>query len=265
MSFAYNIHFTARLFPGGEDMKKLGSRHENLDFKVYGKLKSMIVDRRLEPGDKILQEKLARELGVSRTPLMCALKKLEQEKLVRAVPRRGFYVRLFTREEVLEAFELREVLEGLAARRAAESISPAEAETLRGFFRDADFSDGAEGIRRYADEDRRFHRYLIELGGFGLLRDILENYNIITVSGCADDMEGLVRHPRETLPEHEALIEAIASGRPEQAEKVARRHFHRSRQQLLRDLKRERRAGPRRSGTARGGAPGPAAKRAGGS
>ncbi|MBK7550906.1 MAG: GntR family transcriptional regulator [Syntrophaceae bacterium] len=92
-------------------MKKLGARHENLDFKVYGKLKSMIVDRRLEPGDKILQEKLARELGVSRTPLMCALKKLEQEKLVRAIPRRGFYVRLFTRDEILEAFELREVLE----------------------------------------------------------------------------------------------------------------------------------------------------------
>lgn len=243
-------------------MKKLGSRHENLDFKVYGKLKSMIVDRRLAPGDKILQEKLAREFGVSRTPLMCALKKLEQEKLVRAVPRRGFYVRLFTRDEILEAFELREVLEGLAARRAARSISPAQAEKLRGFFRNADLSDGAEGIRRYADEDRRFHQYLIELGGFGLLRDILENYNVITVSCRADVMEGLVRHPRETLPEHEALIEAIASGRPEQAEKAARQHFYRSRQQLLRDMKQEKSAGPRRSGTAEGGAPGPSAKQA---
>ena len=60
-------------------MKKLGTRHENLDFKVYRELKSMIVDRKLKPGDKILQEKIAREFGVSRTPLMCALKKLEQE------------------------------------------------------------------------------------------------------------------------------------------------------------------------------------------
>ena len=103
-------------------MKKLGTRHENLDFKVYRELKAMIVDRRLKPGDKILQEKIAREFGVSRTPLMCALKKLEQEKLVQAVPRRGFFVRRFTKEEVLEAFELREILEGLAARRAADVI-----------------------------------------------------------------------------------------------------------------------------------------------
>ncbi len=227
-------------------MKKLGTRHENLDFKVYRELKSMIVDRKLKPGDKILQEKIAREFGVSRTPLMCALKKLEQEKLVQAVPRRGFYVRRFTREEVLEAFELREILEGLAARRAAHIISPVQADRLRGFFRDADLSDSTQGIKRYAEEDRRFHQFLIELGWFDLLNDILENYNIITVSYRIDVMEGLVRHPRETLPEHEALIEAIASGKPEQAEKIARQHFNRSRQQLMKDMLQEKMAGTQR-------------------
>ncbi|MCU0553747.1 MAG: GntR family transcriptional regulator, partial [Syntrophales bacterium] len=140
-------------------------------------------------------------------------------------------------------FELRELLEGLAARRAAHIISPAQADRLRGFFRDADLSDSAQGIKRYAEEDRRFHQFLIELGGFDLLNDILENYNIITVSYRIDVMEGLVRHPRETLPEHEALIEAIASGKPEQAEKIARQHFNRSRQQLMKDMLQEKMAG----------------------
>ena len=243
-------------------MKKLGTRHENLDFKVYRELKAMIVDRRFEPGDKILQEKIAREFGVSRTPLMCALKKLEQEKLVQAVPRRGFYVRRFTKEEVLEAFELREILEGLAARRAAEVITPAQAEKLRGFFREADRTDSPQDIKRYAEEDRRFHQFLIELGGFDLLNDILENYNIITVSYRIDVMEGLVRHPRETLPEHHALIEAIASGRPEQAEKLARQHFNRSRQQLLKEMRQETamRALGRRPGR---GAPAPVTAKSG--
>jgi DNA-binding GntR family transcriptional regulator len=222
-------------------MKKLGVRHENLDLKVYRELKSMIVDRKLKPGDKILQEKISREFGVSRTPLMCALKKLEQEKLVQAVPRRGFYVRRFTKEEVLDAFELREILEGLAARRAAAAITPAQAEKLRSFFRDTDVSDAVQSVKRYAEEDRRFHHYLLELGGFDLLDDILENYNIITVSYRIDVMEGLVRHPRETLPEHAALIEAIASGKPEQAEKLARHHFSRSRQRLLREMRAEKR------------------------
>ena len=222
-------------------MKKLGSRHENLDLKVYRELKSMIVDRKLKPGDKILQEKISREFGVSRTPLMCALKKLEQEKLVQAVPRRGFYVRRFTKEEVLEAFELREILEGLAARRAAVVITPPQAERLRTFFKEADVSDNAASIKRYSEEDRRFHQFLVELGGFDLLNDILENYNIITVSYRIDVMEGLVRHPRETLPEHHALIEAIASGKPDQAEKLARQHFTRSRQRLLREMNQEKR------------------------
>ena len=221
-------------------MRKLGTRHENLDRKVYRELKSMIVDRKLKPGDKILQEKISQEFGVSRTPLMCALKKLEQEKLVQAIPRRGFYVRRFTKEEVLEAFELREILEGLAARKAAMIITPVQAEKLRAFFRDADVSDSGQSIKRYSDEDRRFHNVLIELGGFDLLNDILENYNIIAVSYRIDVMEGLVRHPRETLPEHRSLIEAIASGKPDLAEKLARQHFARSRQQLLKEMEQEK-------------------------
>ena len=221
-------------------MRKLGTSHENLDRKVYRELKSMIVDHKLKPGDKILQEKISQEFGVSRTPLMCALKKLEQEKLVQAIPRRGFYVRRFTKEEVLEAFELREILEGLAARRAAIIITAVQAEKLRTFFRGADVSDSGQSIKRYSDEDRRFHSFLIELGGFDLLNDILENYNIITVSYRIDVMEGLVRHPRETLPEHRSLVEAIASGKPDLAEKLARQHFARSRQQLLHDMEQEK-------------------------
>jgi DNA-binding GntR family transcriptional regulator len=78
------------------------------------------------------------------------------------------------------------------------------------------------------------------LGGFDLLNDILENYNIIAVSYRIDVMEGLVRHPRETLPEHRLLIEAIASGKPDLAEKLARQHFARSRQQLLQEMEHEK-------------------------
>jgi DNA-binding GntR family transcriptional regulator len=238
--FAYNIQSLNTCPRGDKAMRKLGTRHENLDRKVYRELKSMIVDHKLKPGEKIRQEKISQEFGVSRTPLMCALKKLEQEKLVQAIPRRGFYVRRFTKEEILEAFELREILEGLAARRAAMIITAVQAEKLRAFFRDADVSDSGQSIKRYSDEDRRFHNFLIELGGFDLLNDILENYNIIAVSYRIDVMEGLVRHPRETLPEHRSLIEAIASGKPDLAEKLARQHFARSRQQLLQEMEQEK-------------------------
>ena len=69
---------------------------ENLDQKAYQIIKDMIENRELLPGQKIQQEKLAAELGISRTPLISALKFLEHEKLVETKPRRGFFVRLFT-------------------------------------------------------------------------------------------------------------------------------------------------------------------------
>jgi DNA-binding GntR family transcriptional regulator len=71
-------------------MKNSGAAHENLAQKAYLIIKNMIIDRKLLPGDKIPQEKLAQELGISRTPLVSALKYLEKEKLVAAQPRRGF-------------------------------------------------------------------------------------------------------------------------------------------------------------------------------
>jgi DNA-binding GntR family transcriptional regulator len=103
-------------------VKKLGAKHENLDQEVYRELRSMIFEQKLNPGTKIYQEKLAQEFGISRTPVVNALKKLHQERLITAMPRRGFYVRHFSAQEIIQAFELREVLEGLAARRASMGL-----------------------------------------------------------------------------------------------------------------------------------------------
>ena len=127
----------------------LGAEHENLDQKAYSILKEMIIERRFLPGDKIPQEKLARELGISRTPLVNALKYLVQEKLVEAKPRRGFYVRLFTETEMVSIFELREVLEGLAARRAAKQITDHQVKQLKHFFRQFKETRDIDDIKAY--------------------------------------------------------------------------------------------------------------------
>src|SRR4030042_5628165 len=150
-------------------MEKIGTQHENLDYKVYKTLKSMIFERKLLPGTKIYQDKLAQELGISRTPLVGALKKLEQERLIMAIPLRGFYVRQFSKEEMIHIFELREVLEGLAARRASMVITPEQAGRLTQFFRGVKISDDPTDVRKQAEEDRKFHYFLMEMGGNDLL------------------------------------------------------------------------------------------------
>jgi len=217
-------------------LKKLGSTHENLDHKVYKTLKAMILGQKLSPGAKIHQEKLADDLGVSRTPLVNALKKLEQERLIVAVPRKGFYVRRFSPQEMIRIFELREVLEGLAARRASARITEAQLLKLQGFFKGFRVSDQAKDVERYAEEDRRFHNFLIEIGGDEILSGILEMYNLITASYLVGFRGGLVRPPRETLSEHLAIIGAIHRKDAEKAEQAVRVHLRRSRERLIKDF-----------------------------
>jgi len=209
-------------------MTPLAIEHENLDQKAYLIIKAMINDRRLAPGDKISQEKLAGELGISRTPLVSALKYLEKEKLVEARPRRGFYVRAFDRSEMISIFELREVLEGLAARRAATVITNRQIDRLRRFFSTFIDSGAITDYRGYCQEDRRFHNFVTEIASGEFLESILSSYNIINFSYQPVASEGLVRSPDETLDEHLAIIDAICSRDPQTSETMMRRHFKRS-------------------------------------
>jgi DNA-binding GntR family transcriptional regulator len=217
-------------------MINLGAEHENLDQKAYSILKDLIIERKLLPGKKIPQEKLARDLGISRTPLISALKFLEQEKLVESVPRRGFFVRLFSKEEMVYIFELREVLEGLAARRAASRITDSQIKKLDNFFQPFAKQKNISNYKGYAREDRQFHNFVIDVGAKEFLKSILLTTNIISFSYQVLQTEGLVRAPNDTIQEHLAVIEAIKDRDSEAAENLMRQHFKKSLAYLKREL-----------------------------
>lgn len=206
-------------------MENLGAVYENLDQKVYQIIKQMIEDRSLLPGEKIPQEKLAGELGVSRTPLLSALKFLEHEKLVESKPRRGYFVRLFTRREMISIFEIREVLEGLAARKAANNISDAEVSTLKAFFHDFENTRAITDIQAYSKEDKRFHTFVTRVGAEDMLAAMLQTFNIISLAYQNLQYEGLIREPDETIKEHMEIIDAICRRDSDRAETLMRNHF----------------------------------------
>ena len=220
-------------------MKNLGAEHENLDQKAYEIVKTMITERQILPGEKIPQEKLAQELGISRTPLVSALKFLEHEKLVESKPRRGYFVRLFSKQEMVSIFELREVLEGLAAKRAAANITDEQTEVLNRFFRPFVQSNNINDLRAYARENRRFHNFITEIGAKEFLKSILQTCNIITASYQYLSTEGLVRPPNETIEEHLAVIKAIRERNPEAAEILMRRHLRKTIAHLKQDIEKE--------------------------
>lgn len=209
-------------------METLGTSYQNLDYHIYQALKEMIINRTLLPGTKILQEKLAKELGISRTPLINALKKLEHDRFVSAIPRRGFYVKVFSRSEMIQIFQLREVLEGLTARRTAALATDHELKRLSQFFAPFANPQMLADTKRYARADRAFHSFLITVGGSGMIADLVESFRLLDLSYQLSSQDGLVRMPQQTYPEHVAIVSALQKRQGDRAEELLRRHLRTS-------------------------------------
>jgi len=217
---------------------KLGLRR-NLELEVYDLIKSSILDRKYMPGDKISIEQLIADLGVSRTPIVIALKMLEKEMLIETMPRRGHYVRTFTKREIIDVLELREALEALGARKAARHITESQIKELRAFFRDIDVEGDPKALSAYAREDQRFHEFIMGVAGGDVLSSVFKAYAVVIFTYHADLPGGFVRHPRETIREHLELIEAICKRDEDKAENLMRNHMRLGREKFIKELERE--------------------------
>lgn len=220
-------------------VRSLVIEHENLDDKIYTRLKTMIAERHLLPGHRILQEKLAREMGVSRTPLVNALKRLAQERLVEWVSRRGIYVKRLTKRELAQLFEVREGLETIAARLAASRIDPKEVDELTQIFNGFDINPTPADLRRYIKCDRYFHWRLVELAGNAQLAAAMESVNMM----ISAYQIGIPRTLAETLPEHWAILEALRRHDPDASEATMRVHIRRSVERLHKEADAEQTEG----------------------
>jgi DNA-binding GntR family transcriptional regulator len=127
-------------------------------------IRAAIVEGRLQPGERLKEERLARELGVSRTPIREALLFLEAEGTVVLQPNRGATVRRFTPEEIRDAYDLRALLEGHAARRAAERIGPGELDALAESCARFEALQAGE-VAELARENHLFHHTILEAAG----------------------------------------------------------------------------------------------------
>lgn len=196
----------------------------DLSFQAYERLKDMILKDQLKPGEKLLQEKIAAQLGVSRTPLHKAFQMLENEFLVESIPRRGIFVKKLDLKEIYDAFECREAIEGLAARRLAKSINQKDIDSLKLLFEPFKDYNAEIDHESYQRADREFHNTIIKLSGNQILLklDVTGNILLRTYS------KGLVREPNDTLLEHFAIIDALENHDGEKAEMLVRMHIRKS-------------------------------------
>jgi len=190
--------------------------------EVYNLIKAGITNRTFPPGTQLREADLVRDLGVSRTPIREAFNQLSKEGMVEIIPRRGAFVKLWTKEEVVEILVIREVLEGLAARLATRRLDSQAIDNLEGCIKG--YVDGE--IEEYSQADRLFHEGIINACGMDRLINLLQNlYDSLQMSDVLSMTFQFPGRIEESMAEHQKIIEAFKKHDEDLAEKVAREHF----------------------------------------
>jgi DNA-binding GntR family transcriptional regulator len=193
---------------------------------AYEALRSAIVEMDVHDPDADLrldEKELAADLGVSRTPVRHALARLEQEGLVRIVPRRGVYIVRKNKREIIEMITVWAALESMAARLTCERATDEEIASLRKLF--ATFDDGEVRLRlnEYSAANLRFHQRIIELGRSPLLLDmangLLAHVRAIRGRTIGDDDRA-----ERSIVDHIHIIEALEARDAELSERLVRDH-----------------------------------------
>lgn len=211
-------------------------RRNALADDVYEAVKGLLMDHRIAPGARVSIDGLARELGVSPTPVREALARLESAELVVKEPLRGYRATpLLTQEELDDLYRFRLLIEPWAAARAAERITPEGARRLRTEVDSCATPTEVsyDAYKELTAHDNRFHVLITELAGSEQVRLAFErtHCHLHIFRLHFDRAIGT-----KTLEEHRAVAEAIASGEPDAADRAMRDHLEVASQERLRPL-----------------------------
>lgn len=202
-------------------------------------LRELVLGGEFRAGERVAELELVERLGVSRTPLRTALMRLEHEGLLETLPGGGFVVREFTRRDVVDAIELRGVLEGTAARFAAERLESRL--ELAGLRRCSDELDevvhdpSLEAFVRYISLNETFHAGLVQLAKSPPLARSIEHVVSLPFASPSAllSSQAELRESREILivaqHQHRGILDAIEHGHGTRAEEIAREHARLSR------------------------------------
>jgi GntR family transcriptional regulator of vanillate catabolism len=207
-------------------------------------LREAIADGSLGAGERLSELTLTERFGVSRTPLRTALVRLASEGVIEAAPNGGYLVRAFSAEDLIDAVDLRGVLEGHAARRAAERGASARdlgaIEALLVAIDDLLVAEtlGEEAFAAYVDLNARFHAALIGLAGNPTLAREIERVQALPFAGPSAFVGVQARLPRarsiliEAQSHHRAVVEAIRDREGGRADALMREHARLARRNL---------------------------------
>lgn len=206
-------------------------------------VRDLVLGGDVTPGQRLSEIVLAERLNISRTPLRAALARLEQEGLLEQIPSGGYAVRGFTLTDITDAIELRGVLEGTAARLAAErGVAPAKMKAIKGLIVELDkcFRDRPEDMLfdEYVELNAEFHTMLAGLSGSETMRREVERaaqLPFASPSAFLEKQEDILAFRSSLIHaqhQHRDIVEAIEMREGARAEALAREHARLARRNL---------------------------------
>lgn len=192
---------------------------------AYQYIKSRILDGTFKPTQKLVENQLADEIGVSRNTIKKVLLMLERENLVEIEDNKGATIKSFTLEEILNYLEIREVLEAIVARNATRHITAEELEQLERILAEMRTLLEENRFEEYSARNRDFHTIIynastnkpaVEL--INIIKTQLNRYHLRTIL--------VPGRNRESYREHERVLQALKSRDPDEVEEAVKQHIH---------------------------------------
>ncbi len=203
----------------------------SLRTKIYCQLKNAILNGVYKPGESLVELKLAKELGVSRTPVREAIRQLDLEGLVSSIPNNGVIEEGVTEQDVEDIYTIRKMIEGLAARWAAQKISKKQLKEMKDILDLMEFYTEKGEIDKVSELDTQFHDVVFRACRSRPLESVLTNFHHFIQRAR---LVSITTDGRATvaLGEHRNIYNALEKRDPDAAEKAMIRHVEKARENL---------------------------------
>lgn len=208
--------------------------HRPLRELVYEELKMQILTGKIVPGTRLMEVELAEDMGVSRTPIREAIRKLEKEGLITIEPRRGAYASQISVKDMVDILEVRQDMEGLAAFFAASRMTEEQKKELKQVSDSYNLAVAEGNTENMIAYDTRFHRIIVESCNNKILVHMIEQLQELVLR-FRYIYYGEFRRAENMPEEHFQIMEAIREGRAEDARAAADIHIDRLKEMVVRD------------------------------
>lgn len=211
-----------------QDIQMAGS----LSTRVYHQIRGEIVKGALVPGESVTEMGLAKACGVSRTPVREALRQLELEGLVELIPNKGAVILGIRPEDICDIYEIRSMLEGKVAERAAQYAREEDVKRLTDILDLTEFYISRQNMEQLQVMDGQFHQLIYEMSGSRMFQHVLKDlhYYIGLTRGASLKTEG---RAAQSAKEHRAVLEAIAQHDGAKARELMTEHVGKALQNVL--------------------------------